>query len=441
MTGLHLLPPNQRTMAGLTLIELLVAMVLGILVSAGIITVFVHTSAANKMQVQMARVQETGRYAVQRINQDLRMVNAQYCSSTGGVADAQSASALYLDGLRAPVMLATAGEVAFADLTTDFGTGGYPAWPTNTFPLPSFLFMRGYNCSTTGCSSIDPSDEIADIPSMGTAPGDRVVGADVLTVRYIDGSAGWSLGTNDSMVDSDGTLTEITITPESGEPAVAAFDVAMLADCNSAQVFAVDFAGSTIKPAAGAGNLSIPEVPGELRTMAAPKLFNFEKALTTVTYYLRVVSADNSADGFTTGALMRRVDGGTARELVRGIERLDFRYAVETDSGDTVYLTAQQMDDGVSGVTCPAQPDAITTKGCLWRAVKSIEVSMLVDGQRRLGTLSDGVLAYAYPPDGLTPKPPGDASHAVDPVSDQGFVRGMLRRPFSAVVSVRNYNP
>ena len=52
--------PAQR---GLTLIELMVAMVLGLLVAAGIVTVFVSTSTSNKAQNQLARLQEEGRFA------------------------------------------------------------------------------------------------------------------------------------------------------------------------------------------------------------------------------------------------------------------------------------------------------------------------------------------------------------------------------------------
>jgi type II secretory pathway component PulJ len=48
---------------GITLVELMIAMVLGLLVAAGIITVLISTSNSNKAQMQLARLQEEGRFA------------------------------------------------------------------------------------------------------------------------------------------------------------------------------------------------------------------------------------------------------------------------------------------------------------------------------------------------------------------------------------------
>ena len=53
--------------SGVTLVELMIAMVLGLLVSGGIITVFLTTSNSNRVQNQLARLQEEGRYAIGRL--------------------------------------------------------------------------------------------------------------------------------------------------------------------------------------------------------------------------------------------------------------------------------------------------------------------------------------------------------------------------------------
>ena len=75
-----------RRQRGVTLIELMVAMVLGLLVAAGIVTVFSSTSSSNKSQTQLARLQEEGRFAISRLGSDLRMANGQYCTNSGGTA-------------------------------------------------------------------------------------------------------------------------------------------------------------------------------------------------------------------------------------------------------------------------------------------------------------------------------------------------------------------
>jgi len=85
------------------------------------------------------------------------------------------------------------------------------------------------------------------------------------------------------------------------------------------------------------------------------------------------------------------------------------------------------------------EPNPITTVGCLWRAVSSIEVNLVVSGQNPLYTLAPGELAYTYGIDGKT-TPTAPSKHKIKP-SDQGFPEPMLRREFTAVVAVRNFNP
>ena len=63
---------------GFTLIELMIAMVLGLLVAAGIVTVFASTSSSNKPQNQLAQLQEAGRFAVTRISTDLRSIRSAH---------------------------------------------------------------------------------------------------------------------------------------------------------------------------------------------------------------------------------------------------------------------------------------------------------------------------------------------------------------------------
>ena len=111
--------PNQ---SGLSLIELMIAMVLGLLVAAGIISVFISTSSSNRVQTQLATLQETGRFAIGRISDDLRMANGQYCTNSGGIATPIATSGgTYLDGLRAPTVYAKDLTGGMFDVTTPMG--------------------------------------------------------------------------------------------------------------------------------------------------------------------------------------------------------------------------------------------------------------------------------------------------------------------------------
>ncbi|WP_266167876.1 PilW family protein [Dyella subtropica] len=427
-----------RRQTGVTLIELMVAMVLGLLVVAGIATVFTSTSHSHRVQTQLARLQEEGRFAIARISADLRMANGQYCASTGDVAQPGADGTISLDGLRAPKVHARNLTAAMSDVTTMMGTHPYPA-PAASYTFPSFLSMRGYDCGKT--SPCTPANPPAGLPAMGTWVGKRVVGASVITVRYVDGSRGWAIGNNSTMTtDTDGTVASITLAPGTGEPPIedfAAGDLAMLADCSNAQIFAVNGGGTATLSPKSSDNY---DKPLAYKQQSAPRLFDFNSDFLTVTYYLKVISTNDDGQPPLTGALMRRVNGGPDEELLRGIERLNFRYGVEDANGHTRYLTAAQVDASTSVDCPPSAPTPLgTDPGCLWRAVKTIEVSILMSGQEPLHTLNAAERGYTYAVDGITtPQPP--SAHAIKP-SDQGFADAMIRREFTALISVRNYNP
>src|SRR6185312_11909152 len=361
------MPRSLRRAAesGLSLIELMIAMVLGLLVAAGIISVFISTSSSNRVQTQLASLQETGRFAIGHMDGDLSMANGQYCTNNGGIAKPIAASSgTYLDGLRAPSVYAKSLTGGMYDVTTPMGgsSGGnsYPADPGSKYTFPSFLSMRGYDCTTTACTPIDPNSTLTAIPPMGTAFGDRVPGTAVLTVRYINPSRGWSIGPGRSSIAGSGNvLSSITLNPDTtiGEPPASDFksgDLAMLADCSNAQIFAADDASGVISPNT-ANNHGKPAMQ---QPSSAPKLFDFTRDFQTVTYYVELVSINNNGTAPYTGALMRRVNGGVGApggsedEIARGVERLDFKYGVEGANGMTSFLTAAQVDASTAA-NCP----------------------------------------------------------------------------------------
>ena len=436
----------RQRQRGVTLIELMVAMVLGLIVAAGIVTLFLSTSSSNRAQNQMARLQEEGRYAVNRISADLKMAGAQYCSSTGGIANLAASSGVALDSLRTPRVLAM--NLTFPQNTTPWGNP-YPVKPTSAYYLPSFFFMRGFDCTLTACTPSSPPTAAMGVPVPGTTVGSRVKGTSVLQLRYVDSSRGWPLGSNNVLVaKNDGSIDHITLAPNTalGEPSAAGIadgEMMMLADCSTAQIFQTT--GSTnIVPGDNKVNFSAPRA---LQPQSAPRLFRMSTDFRTVTYFLQVVSDDGTATGIKTGALMRCDSGvsATCQELVRGIERLDFRYGVEDQGGLLHYLSAADVDSRASSsLSCPSgAPGATSTDvGCLWRALKTVEVNLLMDGQTPLYTLQGPDLAYAYTVEGNSAPVAPDArgSSGISP-ADQGFALPMLRRQFNTVVMMRNYNP
>jgi type IV pilus assembly protein PilW len=62
----------RRSMAGVSLIELMIAMTLGLIVLAALVSVFANSSAARSEMERSARQIENGRYAVELLTDDLR---------------------------------------------------------------------------------------------------------------------------------------------------------------------------------------------------------------------------------------------------------------------------------------------------------------------------------------------------------------------------------
>jgi type IV pilus assembly protein PilW len=430
-------------MAGLSLIEMMIALVMALIVAAGIITVFASTSSSNKVQAQMAVLQEEGRFAIQSLRADLANANGGYCSNSGGNAGGTT-SGLFLDSLRSPIIYAktlSTVNAAFYDNTTSI-TGDSP---TGAYSLPSFLYMRGYDCTAAACTPVDPHTDVPGIPAMGKAVGDRVPGAAVLTIRYLKPDSGWAISPNGTTPGSTitpasgssaGSVDSITLSPLTGEDPASDFTgtLAMLADCSNAQVFQVAVSGNTITPDTTAG--ANYAQPLDISKGAAPRIFDFSNDFQTVTYFLEVVDAGN---GHTTGELVRRVNG-VDQPMVRGVERLDFSYGIINASGNAQFLTAAQVD---TATDCPpdvSMPAGMPTTGCLWRAVQTIQVNILMDGQTPLYTLTPAETYYIYSPDGgATPTAP--SAHAIQPDTDQGFPKQLLRREFTTLVALRNFNP
>src|SRR5688500_20263953 len=62
-----------KTQVGLSLVELMVALTIGLLLMTGLSLIFVNSSEANRELQKTAQQIENGRYAIEIISQDLRL--------------------------------------------------------------------------------------------------------------------------------------------------------------------------------------------------------------------------------------------------------------------------------------------------------------------------------------------------------------------------------
>lgn len=69
-----------KRQAGFSLIEVMLALVLGLILTGGAIALFIANKQSYRMAEALARIQETGRYAIEAVGDDLRMAGHAGCA-------------------------------------------------------------------------------------------------------------------------------------------------------------------------------------------------------------------------------------------------------------------------------------------------------------------------------------------------------------------------
>ena len=409
---------TRSALKGFSLIELMIGMTLGLFVVGGVVAMFLTSSSTAANQQRLAQVLENGRYGAQVLADELRKTGTQYCASYANALPTDSG----LNLLRAP-LIRVANTAALQKWMPA------PPTPPKPYMLDPGRFVRGSDCDNAGTcrpALATAANDINVVPASGTAVGNRVLGTDVLTIRYL-ATDGVSIAAN------AGGANEIDVGVPVGNAPLALSDgqMAMIANCASAEIFAVGTAGTKLRHRVDEGN--IVGSLGDAYTVAGDaRVFNFSRDFRSVTYYVGL-REDELNPGQLISSLFRIENGAAAEEVIEGVERFDVTYIVVDGRGGTHYMNANQVATNPSGLTCP--PVAMTVPvgdpGCLWRGVQAVDVSMLVVSTRS-GPRGDE--AFRYSPD-------GDAlqSYAVNATLPSGLAAGnRLRREFRVYAGFRN---
>lgn len=421
---------NKRNPGGFTLVELLIAMLIGIIGTIGIITLFSGTSKTNAYQDALARLQENGRYATTRIESDLRMSAAQYCSAYEG--EMYQGTVTPMSPERPPyvyaanLLLPDSGNMRSVDAAGYASTGD----ASTPYALSQRFFMQGYSC-TVGptCNPALPNPSM--FPSAALAAGSRVPNSDILTIRYQRGT-GWPLTGPDQACTTGGT---VQVAPQPGDDplnfAPSPVQLAFISDCVSPSIVPVTaISGNTLTLGTVLGGAYPPRCGGA--AARDKRLFNFSEDFVTVTYYLAFRNDDNPDARPNAGSnrlvpvLIRR-ENGVEQELVRGVDRLDFRYGVRDSTGALRFLTAPEVHTNMSGaIACTPSPAAVPPvtalnapglpePQCLWRSVQRVEAHLLVGPGQEVPSMDTigrtfRYLDVEYAPDLDTPLASGVAA-------------------------------
>lgn len=304
----------QRRQRGLTLVELMVAVAIGLFLVAVMGTIFLGSKGTFVSQDTMARLQENGRFAMDTIGADLRMAGFRGCFSKGRTLDVKNV-------LNGPTRA-----------LYDFGVG--------------ISVSRNVGGSTWS--------PVLDAAISGLSPAPNAAGH-VITVRR-------PIGTGQALIAamSSNTAALSVSVPSSFQKG----DLLLVTDCGGAAVFQASNAdvGTTgsIEHVAGTAGLTPDMSTSDLsRTYAHDALVYRMQA---ITYYLAPSARPGKTGVMALWAFANPSYDGTVQpaELVTGVERMAVSLGIDTDGDQNAnqYLA----------------PDAVTD----WTTVVSARIDLLL---------------------------------------------------------------
>jgi type IV pilus assembly protein PilW len=270
---------NKPYQSGMTLIEIMIALLIGAFLLGGVLQIFIGSKQTNRMQEGLSRLQENGRFAMDFITKDIRMADFWGCLT---------------------------GLTTITNNLDPSGTG---------YNTDIYGFAQGI----TGTNGAAGSNSALDVPDTISMRGASNTGITVETPYGPNTSSNIKISTNNGLAQGD---------------------IVLVSDCSQGDIFqisnanpntggiAVHNTGSATQP--GNKNTSNPGCPGA-NAHCLSKVYQGDAAifkLSTTTY-----SIQNGAGG--QPSLYRKLDANAATELVEGIENLQILYGEDTDNDGT----------------------------------------------------------------------------------------------------------
>jgi type IV pilus assembly protein PilW len=263
---------------GLSLVELMISITLGLILMAGVVQMFVSSKVTFNSQQSVSRIQETGRLAIEFMSKDIRAAGNYGCGKLEPTNPAKALQNATLD---------------MGGLHTNFNMGiqGFDTSAGLTAPLTA--------ATALGVASVSSSQNIIAIRSA----------LDVgLPVTKLNEDAKVFAYTTQAAVSADSCVEGICIG-----------DAVVVSDCYSARAFVVSDLSinandATIVPVASNPAWDSTVITQQFKTgEVAP--------LKTIVYFIA-----NGANGLPS--LWQRTNTENAVELLEGVEQMRIRYAL-----------------------------------------------------------------------------------------------------------------
>lgn len=346
---------NPYRTKGFTLVEIMIALTIGLILLVVIAQIFVTSRSTYTFEEGMARVQENGRFAMEFLASDIRMAGYMGCSSklTMGAKDASD-------------NCSTGSVCVIVDPPSD--VYNYIAEG-----------IRAYRYTGNGTGA-NLTDWTPTLPSDYFAANQVRPGTDVIVLQRAS-----SLGTHLTGNTTPSNANVQIITTAEVQAYINPDDILMLSDCKQADIF------RATNKSDGGGKTTMTHTvsnPGNVINKLTHSYGNDAELMKLVSraYYI-------GTNGAGQPALYRKdlATGGSiqAEELVEGIENMRALYGEDTDTTADSIPNFYRKADSVSS----------------WGRVVSVRIGLL---SRTLNNVDQALDTKTYPLPGGTVDPTDD---------------------------------
>lgn len=327
----------MKNQSGLSLLELMISITLGLFLMAGVVQMFVSSNTVFGTQQGLSRVQETGRLAIEFIGRDLRMASYSGCRNT----TIQQGTSRIEDPLTNP----PGNGLGLVGLHRNFTEG-----------------LHGYTITSVASSGPPVTTESTDLPNdiatdLGAAfTATAASNSDVLVIRG-GNERGMLVSNQNDQTQVFGYSDQTTVTNNCIE-GFCLNTIAVVSNCRNGRVFRV----SEI-PTVLANQVTLTHADSWTITQPSIDVFNSGTItpIHTVVYFV----ATSPTAGNTTPSLWQKVDNEDAVEILQGVERMGVQYMVKPTSSN------------------PSPPYQVAEDVISWDLVTSVQVEFVIRGDNQ----------------------------------------------------------
>ncbi len=288
---------NKHLQQGMTLIEILIALVIGLVLMAGVISLMISSKRAYNVQSDLAGLQENARFVVDFIAKDARMAGYQGCS--GGLSPA-------IQGLNNQAISGWTSDITSDVLMISFADTSRNAFAIMHCP-PFEVYGQLFGLTSAAYQAVCPPVGNVNFPAAPPLTAD--------TATFNLGQSGGSFG----------VAGDINVN-----------DTVIVSDCNGSdryQVAGVAFSGG--RPTSVTLATGLRRIYANMNVTAGIQSYGSEmRRLLTHRYYVAGVNGKSVVcrDALALNAALTCDIANGAEVLVEGVENMQLRYLVNTGS-------------------------------------------------------------------------------------------------------------